>query len=171
MRESLPPKLEDADEAEGGRDRLLAAARTRASNPDAGAIFTRSLSVSAGVSSAGPPATAGVGSTEAAGASDYGLVGLRALHRSVVPRAARGATLLARVLAPSVLPTNEASAGAAGAGAAASPAGAPAVLLLTKSTDNTVDIWIIMNYRTRPRALGWQGSRLAVFQNCFKATW
>ena len=76
MRESLPPELEYADEAEDGRARLLAAARTRASNPDAGAIFSRSLSVSAGVSSAGPPATAGVASTEAAGASDCGLVGL-----------------------------------------------------------------------------------------------
>ena len=37
MRESLRLDLVDADEAEEGRDRLLAAARTRASRPVAGA--------------------------------------------------------------------------------------------------------------------------------------
>ena len=40
MRESLRLDLVDADEAEEGRDRLLAAARTRAIRPVAGATFS-----------------------------------------------------------------------------------------------------------------------------------
>ena len=73
-------------------DRLLAAACTRASNLDAGAIFSRSLSVSAGVSWAGPPATrhcwrrlnrSGWGKRLRVGR-------LEGSHRSVVPRARIG---------------------------------------------------------------------------------
>ena len=75
-------------------------------------------------SSAGPPATAGVASTEAAGASDCGLVGLRA-RIAAWCRALRAALRFLREFG-SFGPADEASAGAAGAGAAASSAGAPA---------------------------------------------
>ena len=72
MRESLRLDLVDADEAEEGRDRLLAAARTRAIRPVAGATFSVSLSSSADESAANMAVSAGTSSAGAAGVGDCG---------------------------------------------------------------------------------------------------
>ena len=72
MRESLQLDLVDADEAEEGRDRLLAAARTRAIRPVAGTTFSVSLSSSADESAAKMAVSAGTSSAGAAGVGDCG---------------------------------------------------------------------------------------------------
>ena len=72
MRETLRLDLVNANEAEEGRDRLLAAARTRAIKPVAGATFSVSLSSSADESAAKVAVSASTFSAGAAGVGDCG---------------------------------------------------------------------------------------------------